>query len=865
MKKSVFFISICAAVLVFSCDDFSNLEMPESLSIKTAAKFEFPMGNGAISIREKAGIEKIQEILNENIEKNNSSDSTSESSENSESTENSSEKKPAPEVYEYAPTESKGDNPVMQYVINYPIKEIPLRIDDGTGDKTDLSNIQIPETTFEAPDFNASISETMTITGQSFPMAELGVLGPQTMPEVGFDFDITDPDFATMEIRKGSMNIKIVKPTATSVSADFSMLVKISLVEKNNRSKVIATTGDELIECANGADIVLDLAGASLVPQMYINVEGTVSGGTLGKTHTYGVSMSPSDDFSLKKITGLNMSKEDLAKTGNDRVYVARDFELTGLNSSLKEATIEKGELDFYCALPKGWSGIKIKKSNFLIRGGINIPNSDFSLDKDTPEGYILYKTASLDNKKVVPQTTYTYESDVVPDDASTYDGDNVSWLEVALENAEIIFADSSAGEKTELVMSGSLRIESLTNIKISLEELTKFEGEEDTGLNLSTLLSDVLKGENQDLIEDIEFADSEDASLSGYLFVSQPTENEVLQSLEIEGTVVASYTDKKGNPQPDLYLLGESETIKGRMSMKNPSPSIRKAAEATEEKEANVIVDSSVFSKENYSAKIADGKISKLINDKPDGLKVKYNLGLASDEEGYIELEGNVVNALKNSDSVISISLALIVPLQLKLKDVADVPEKGNRDNTITIEDVMSLSKSENSKLDKDLLNRDSAEDSEDWVKYAEAVKKFEFTYTVDNNIILNGDTVIDEKGVEFPKGEHPLGLRVCMYAVDSEGKKVTWFGEEEDGYCKELDTSEGQHSFEFSKDETISILKNYPFIPKFMIEIPADGSLQYVPRDGSFGISGKVRVEFDENVSVEVWNKNDKKNKDK
>ena len=493
-----------------------------------------------------------------------------------------------------------------------------------------------------------------------------------------------------------------------------------------------------------------------------------------------------------------------------------------------------------------------------------------FSSDKDTPEGYILYKTATLDGKTVTPQKTCTYESGVNPDDTSTYTDDNVSWLEVALEDATIIFADSSKNEKTELTLSGALRIDSLDHIKISLEELQEFADKIDTGLNLSTILSDVLKGDNKGLIDDIEFADSDEASLSGYLFVSQPTDKEALADLQFKGTVSALYNKSANGAETTLSLFDSDKD--GLLSMKNQKLTLKEAAAATEEKEANLIIDDSVFSEEYYSAKIGDGKITELINDKPDDLVVDYNLRLSSGSEEYIELDGDVVNALKDSNSSISISIALIVPLQLKLKDVADIPEKGNRDNTITIEDAMSLTKSDDddSEPDKDLLDRDNAEDSEDWVKYAEALKKFELVYTVDNNIILNAEqvtvneTVTDDNGLSstttntFERGEHPLGLKVKMYAVDDSGVQVTWFGDEENDYYKELDTSVGEHTFEFTKDEAVAILKNYPFIPKFMIEIPADGSLQYVPRDGSFGITGKVRVEFDDSVSVEVWNKN-------
>ena len=152
MKKIFLLISALITLVFFACDDFSGLEIPEKISVKTSARFGIPLGNGDIKIHEKASIEEIQKILDDNIKK-----SESEGDENQNK----------PEVYEYNPPKNDeiSESAVMQYIINYPIKEIPLSIGDKNIENTNLEKIEIPETKFTAPDFNESISDTLTIKG----------------------------------------------------------------------------------------------------------------------------------------------------------------------------------------------------------------------------------------------------------------------------------------------------------------------------------------------------------------------------------------------------------------------------------------------------------------------------------------------------------------------------------------------------------------------------------------------------------------------------------------------------------------------------------------------------------------------------
>lgn len=857
MKKAFIFFSIISCFLVFNCKDFQDLSIPESVVIKSGAKYEASMGDGAIKIRDKAGIEKIQEVLDENIEKQENE---------------STEKKVRPIVYEYNPT-PEGNTPdetaVMQYIIEYPIKEIPLSLNEQTSEKTDMSNIEIPETEFAAPNFNDNISDTLTADA-SFQVVEMGgetISLDQNGEQIGFNFTITSPSFSTMTVRSGSMDIVLTTPEG--VSPSFSLSASVKLVKELDKNYVIGASGSKTVSNIAGAKTTfsIDLTNKDIVQRLYIIVSGSISGGesvVKGHTNTYQVSMSP-NNLQLAEIRGLTLTEADFGDTNNNHITINESFSIKGVNESLKEATIQDGSLDFFCRLPDGWSGITIKKvdgvekSNFQagqnddgIYQGLNLANSDFT--NKTEEGYVLYKSANLNGKHLNMEEVTT----------------NGSWLEVEIKNATIIFPSEGTAK---LTLGGVCHINELSNLKISLGQLLHFSAEGDnaidTGLNFSSLLGDIMKGDTQDLIENIEFADSTEengAKLSGYLYVKQPLEdNETLKKLSVEGNVKAIYTDKNENQGAHSPLLLYQTSGSNRLEMKTPTKTFSNLAKD------GLITDSSIFDEDQHSGKIIDGQITTLINDKPDNLKITYDMGLSSGTAEVVELEGEVLKDLEalKQDAKISITLALVLPLQVKLVDKSDIGVVHTADNTIIINDVVKLSKQKDAETgeveaDEDVFKRKPDDDLEKWKKYAEGAKRFYLLYKVNNDLIINSEsdyehTWSDGTTVNCKKGES-LPLKLSLYTVDESGNETNIIG------TKELpidDADEkfgkGIHKLEFSKDEIVRIFSKagYPFIPKIRAEIPAHRKLQYVPRNGVFEVTGTVHVEFDENAEIEVWSK--------
>ena len=362
------------------------------------------------------------------------------------------------------------------------------------------------------------------------------------------------------------------------------------------------------------------------------------------------------------------------------------------------------------------------------------------------------------------------------------------------------------------------------------------FQDSVETGFNFSTLLGDIFEGDSQNLIQNIEFY-----GLDGYVFISKPTNNEELNKIEIKGKIWASYTDGSGNTV-DLYLLDTDSAdpeLNESMKMVLTSPTLKEAASANED---GIITTDAVFSSGNYSKKIKDGLITELVNARPDDLVIKYNLEFYT-ESGSVTIDKNVAEILKNENLSISINLVLLIPFNIKFNDVSD----GTADDKIVIDDLLAMFDSnddDDDDEDEDVFKRDSAEDNEKWSKYTAAIKTIALNYTVANNLIMDSDG-------------SSMKLGIYLYSVDESGSVSTWFCPAS-GNQKELSSETGNQVFDL-KDEIQSIFSNYPFIPKFRIEIPADGSEKFISRNAAYGMKGNFCIEFDKDIPIEIWNKND------
>ncbi|WP_407428986.1 hypothetical protein [Treponema sp.] len=691
-------------------------------------------------------------------------------------------------VYDYNPTGKSTD--VLQYILNYQIADIPLSITTDS----DLGEISF-NTTFDAPDLSQTISDSLNLT-QTLTVYELGTDGSlrdnSGNSGIPLTFNITSPDFTYMYIRSGTFDISLTAPA--NVSDDFTMTACVTLTDTNGKTIAGPSTSASL---AGGGNLSLDLSGKTLVPNMLVWVSGEISGGTTGTKLDYTVKLSP-NNIKFSKITGLTMSNSDLGTNGT--ISIDESFALDGINSVLKSATVESGSLSFSCAYPEGWSGIVIENgTEFNLSGGITIPDSEFTDGGES--GYILHKTASLNGKTVTPTNVSTSGSQLV----------------FSLQNATIVFADE--GETTSITLAGSCSIDSLSNLIVDISELGELgngagSGEIDTGLSFSSLLNDIADSDDSEisnLLKNIEFS-----GIEGYIFMTYPVENSAIEDLSFNAGVTASYD---GGSQ----TLLSSDTIK----MKQTTEDLSSLADSN----YMISTDKMFASHDNdadnyYSAELTN--VTELLNDLPDNLKIAYNLTL-SGSAGEITLEGDALDALTSGSTSISVNIALILPLKIKLNDTYDIPSASRLDDSyITINDVLSLAGHE---IDEDLLKRDSADDKSKFKKYTDLIESVSVVYTVKND----------------------TGLKLSAVFYDDQVFTDSDFSSDS---CKKLTVSGSQETLTFTGEEIASLFDNYPFCPKIKIAIEADGSEIKVPRSAEFGLAN-CRLIIKTNGTVDVWEK--------
>ena len=765
-----------AAFSFFSCDDLRNFEIPEKVSATANATYKFPLGNGEILVKDKISAADLRKTFNENLD------------------EDAAEVK----VYDYNPTGDEND--VLQYLIKYPIQEIPLGISADGSNKIEFSS-KIP-----VSNLNSKISDALSIKEKNYTIAELGE-SAEIPDNGGISFDITSPDFKTMQVYSGEFAIYV--KAHENVSSDFVLNAKVVLCGTDG--SVISSSGMRDISHDDGASpLYLDLSGKSLVPNMRLKIAGSMSGGTLGNKLEYTISMK-TQNLKISKVTGLNMTSDEIGDLDNDSstpdgtVGFSDEFEFTGMNDSLVSASVEKGELGIKSKIPDGWSGINAAVSGITVSqsgaDGFNIGEDEFNDVSSADANYLFNKSADISGKTVKPSSGA---------DKISFSGQ----VSISFENATVIFDDGDSGPEIEVF--GSCAIEKMGTMVLDISALDSSAGTSgsvDTGLSFSTLLSDSL-GEASNLIKNVEFS-----GVEGYVFALMP---------EISALKDVSYSTCKIKAVYDggsAVLLDSADGIK----LKESSVDL----DSLSANDTFTITDSSFLKNEEYSAKTDDGSVCALLNAMPDNLKIEYELSGLKNATDTITLTGDDVEKLQGLKSI-QIFLLVQIPLEFTLNDKYDFPEnESKKDDKITVKDVRELVRiinEEDEPENKDLFDRDSADDwsDDDKRKYLDLIKSVSIYYKTENSTNLEISASLDD------------------YASNIE-KPISF--ENNTGDFKTIS---------LSGEEIQNIFDSYPFNPVVPVEIVADGEQKKISRNSKFGLSGYVEVVAD--GTVEIWSKSDK-----
>ncbi|MDY4153208.1 MAG: hypothetical protein SOX89_06515, partial [Treponema sp.] len=309
--KKIFnsFIAVCSLIFI-SCGDY---QIPQSVSIKTDADYNFSVGSIEQDLSSFLNIKTISEKLNSSLSEGNKNAFSSFS------------------VYDYRPPLTDSGNQSQKFLAEVKLQEIPVDISEYLSNMDISTSLKeqsfeqqftIPSLSvdslssdLELPDFNEIIKTNAQIDLPSDSIIIPGALNDSIEPTT-ITVNIKSPEFSSISFYEGNLLINLRSNLDTKDSVVYA---KLELLDSDEN--IISQTSQEL---RNTADFLLPIEGKTLKPNMKLRFSGTQSG-TSTELYNYDVSAFFSA-IKIKEIIGLKM---DLGEQGNlavdQKVYIGTD------------------------------------------------------------------------------------------------------------------------------------------------------------------------------------------------------------------------------------------------------------------------------------------------------------------------------------------------------------------------------------------------------------------------------------------------------------------------------------------------------------------------------------------------------------
>lgn len=379
--KKIFnsFIAVCSLIFI-SCGDY---QIPQSVSIKTDADYNFSVGSIEQDLSSFLNIKTISEKLNSSISEGNKNAFSSFS------------------VYDYRPPLTDSGTQSQKFLAEVKLQEIPVDISEY------LSNMDIStsltEQSFEQeftipslsvdslssdidlPDFNKIISSSAEIGLPSdLKIIIPGNLNAKIEPFT-IDINVTSPEFSSISFYEGNLQVSIITDEEVYGS---TVDAKLELLDSDGN--LVSQASNTI---TNQATFLLPIAGKTLKPNMKLKLSGKQSGGKDLNFPEYKIRCIFSA-IKIKEIIGLKM---DLGEQGNlavdQKVYI-------GTDDTFVSCVIGEGSLYAIAKIPETWTGVS-SDSDLRIEGALKksdgnaITESDFDKSQENPP-YILNRKLNL-------------------------------------------------------------------------------------------------------------------------------------------------------------------------------------------------------------------------------------------------------------------------------------------------------------------------------------------------------------------------------------------------------------------------------------------------------------------------------------
>lgn len=681
--------AFCLSVSFCACSLYSNMEVPEKVSVKTDAKFSVAIGEKSVDMNEIFG-----DSLLENISSNDD------------------EKKL--EVFKYVP--DKNDD-TLKYLLHSNIYNFDLDIGEMLGDLNmdDMlsgeegievdEKIQIPAMDSPEPEEfkdlnkyfkNGASPNDATTTWQIDTNIPLG--------EVKYIKTAIIKNNATIEIKVAKpagtegVTLTLNELTISGAGLDFNQ-GDFKAVNDNNYLLFQRLSFKDLPEGRR----TLDFSKGDIQIDGIIGVKIEKGAKCSG--------LSTKIEANMKEIEKAWADFSDLVKlkktdeSDGASKLPENMLKCVGKVTFGEDGTHYKHEADDKLSTVKSEGlGIKCEIVNSLPEGNdidITIKSKVFNITADDSKDWKVHSQGNENSKTenwcVFKETDFSDETKFDPENPPPMDFEIKLSDKQELKNLEFGKAYSFSIKNSEFVFDWDS-----AEVKLSALSDEPIEGENDlSSFSKETLFGD-LDGEFGEFIkENIEFGDD----IKAYFYAQKPASGLDIGDIELNGTVDMTYTLDGKEKKDDILKEGFelSSPMKWKPNDQNEfTTDLEKNKQYIAEYDMTKILQSGVEnSKLEYNLKIDGGKASKV-----------YKLVLDNLEEG--------------ASTSISIDAAIVFPLELKIKKGAKL-------------DILKSADFDEDK--KDLFGRDDG-GNEDYADYLDYIS---FKYNLKNNVIKGFDFKIE------------------------------------------------------------------------------------------------------------------------
>ena len=683
----LFFAGIFASVVFFSCNVFSDYSIPETVAVKSNARYEVALGQKHYDLSEKLGDDFIKDL----------------------------EKNAEGDVYKYIPDPS---DQTLSYLLHKKVYDVPLDVSDY------IDAMDLDDALGDGFSFSKELSLPEVNKSADVPLAA-GAPGPFPV-DISIDFSM-DETIKSATIGSGSISLKA---QGSGAVLDLNLFTLIGITKGDGTAY---GQGDFAGGDSDGYLInkTLDLSGGKIViPASEIVATGSVvvSSGTIAEASEIAASLfvetisSATADFS-------ETGKFEMSETSDNKKQVSKEMVAYVKN-------IEFGEKDgdyYYKRDANGdktstegqGKGISFSAVNSFPAGNdikLIIKSETFGIDS-TDGIYADGESASSatiegkGNEDAFLKTFAEFDSIDVSDTGKFGTKDDPAYIKFSISLSESQeFVNLRMGESYKIEASETQMLFDWDLAQIDLSNVEPIEDSTDlSDFTIDSMLSEV-DGEMSKLIENTEFN-----SVPVYFLAQKPTGDlaDDIGDIALEGTVYFGYTDSSANPQKDYVAGSEGQDADIPICAALDWPST-----------------SDVFSKV-FSEKGVDysfySDIAPTLNKRPSDLAACYSMKVAG---------GSLLNLYKarldslDPDDKTSIAVEMAAVLRMDLNVV--------RETVLDIYKIADIDMDDK----KDLMKRDSVSDTEDFAKYSGAISYLRLNYNFINAGIdgFNATVTVDD-----------------------------------------------------------------------------------------------------------------------